>query len=253
MQPVNVVCLKWGTLYGPEYVNNLYAMVRRNLTKPFRFVCFTDDPRGLFPQIETRPIGNDLKGWWGKIHYFKKPLSDLTGPVLAIDLDMVIVDNIDCFFDFMPGQFLMKWDLAGHGHSSCVMRFEANQYTHIFDRLDLNAIEHSVDNAQPDFKKKKYWGDQIWITEQMHMDPKGRHVQLFPKEWIPKVGLDCWYIPSMGNKTFAEVPPKMRPPITQCKWKVPTDAKILAFAGKNGRNENFMHLIGQWWHANDVK
>ena len=27
---VNVVCMKWGTRYGPEWVNRLYGMVRRN-------------------------------------------------------------------------------------------------------------------------------------------------------------------------------------------------------------------------------
>jgi hypothetical protein len=29
----NVICMKWGTKYGPEYVNRLYAMVRRHLTR----------------------------------------------------------------------------------------------------------------------------------------------------------------------------------------------------------------------------
>ena len=26
-----VLCMKWGTKYGPEYVNRLYGMVRRHL------------------------------------------------------------------------------------------------------------------------------------------------------------------------------------------------------------------------------
>ena len=26
-----VLCMKWGTKYGPEYINRLYAMVRRHL------------------------------------------------------------------------------------------------------------------------------------------------------------------------------------------------------------------------------
>ncbi len=25
----HILCMKWGTKYGPEYVNRLYAMVRR--------------------------------------------------------------------------------------------------------------------------------------------------------------------------------------------------------------------------------
>ena len=33
----NVLCMKWGTPYGPEYVNVLHAMVRRHLQRPFRF------------------------------------------------------------------------------------------------------------------------------------------------------------------------------------------------------------------------
>ena len=44
---VNVLCLKWGDRYPAFYVNRLYAAVKRNLRRPFRFVCVTDDPTGL--------------------------------------------------------------------------------------------------------------------------------------------------------------------------------------------------------------
>src|ERR1700761_6375637 len=54
---VNVICTKWGDLYSPEYVNKLYGMVARNLKRPFRFVCVTDDPRdGIRPEVETIPM-----------------------------------------------------------------------------------------------------------------------------------------------------------------------------------------------------
>ena len=42
-----ILCIKWGTRYGPEYVNRIYAMVARNLTPPFQVICFTDDRRGI--------------------------------------------------------------------------------------------------------------------------------------------------------------------------------------------------------------
>ena len=29
-----VICMKWGTKYGPEYVNRLYGMVKRHLKGP---------------------------------------------------------------------------------------------------------------------------------------------------------------------------------------------------------------------------
>lgn len=52
----NVVCMKWGTVYGPEYVNILHHMVQRNLTGPYRFICLTDNPAGLEEGIETFSI-----------------------------------------------------------------------------------------------------------------------------------------------------------------------------------------------------
>ena len=51
-----ILCMKWGTKYGPEYVNRLHSMVRRHLTIPHRFVCLTDNREGLHADIETFPI-----------------------------------------------------------------------------------------------------------------------------------------------------------------------------------------------------
>ena len=47
MEPVIIVCMKWGNKFGPEYVNNLYHMVKRNITLPFRFVCMTEIHDGI--------------------------------------------------------------------------------------------------------------------------------------------------------------------------------------------------------------
>jgi len=56
MKQVNVICIKWGDLYSSDYVNKLYAMVERNITRDHRFVCLTDDTTGLKSEIETTPI-----------------------------------------------------------------------------------------------------------------------------------------------------------------------------------------------------
>ena len=55
-EPVNIVTLKWGTRYGAEYVNKLFASVSRNITLPFHFICFTDDNEGLAEGITSFPI-----------------------------------------------------------------------------------------------------------------------------------------------------------------------------------------------------
>ena len=38
-----LLCLKHGTKYGPEYVNKLYNMVKRNCSLDYEFVCLTDN------------------------------------------------------------------------------------------------------------------------------------------------------------------------------------------------------------------
>jgi hypothetical protein len=246
----NILCVKWGTLYGPEYVNILYAMVKRNLTRPFRFVCLTDDSKGISKRIETKPLRDrELRGWWSKIAFFQPPLFDIEGPCLTFDLDMVIVDNIDCFFDYRPGGFCMKWDYTDkgkkqYGHSSCVMRFNANEHAHIYEKLDLNRMDHVIHHThKTGIKRHKYWGDQIWITKQM----RGRDIKLWPKPWIRKFAKDCHRNPKtkipVGDK-----PGAAKLDYSKLEFFVPEGTKVIAFSGRKQRNEKELGKIGRWWN-----
>lgn len=44
---INVLCVKWGSRYPADYVNKLYAGIKRNTTWDITFYCFTQDPTGL--------------------------------------------------------------------------------------------------------------------------------------------------------------------------------------------------------------
>src|SRR5690606_8531328 len=106
VQAVNVLCIKWGRKYGPDYVNKLHSMVSRHLHRPFRFVCLTDDGEGIDPRIEVKPIPavgfdqfDQRQPWtfghgWLKLTSFADPLYDLQGRTLFLDLDIVIVDTL---------------------------------------------------------------------------------------------------------------------------------------------------------------
>ena len=99
----NVICIKWGTKFGAEYVNRLYRMVEKNLTIPHRFVCFTDNSEGLAEGIETRELPpysdnpNIGDKGWRKLSLFNKELADLKGTALFLDLDIVIRQSLDPF------------------------------------------------------------------------------------------------------------------------------------------------------------
>jgi len=101
-----VICIKWGTMYGPEYVNVLFGMVSRNLSGPFRFVCFTDDSSGVRPEVECLPLPElgvevppGAPGKWPKQALWAEDLFGLQGVALFLDLDSVIVDSIDPYFE----------------------------------------------------------------------------------------------------------------------------------------------------------
>ncbi len=138
-----VLCMKWGTKYGPEYVNRLYGMVRRHLQGDFRFVCLTDDSSGVREEVRCLPIppldlpaGIPERGWT-KLTTFAADLHGLRGNALFLDLDVVIVDDITPFFE-LPGEFLIihdwkrPWRVTGN---SSVYRFVLGAHADLLSLL----------------------------------------------------------------------------------------------------------------------
>lgn len=107
------VCLNQGNYCGrgAEYVNNLFDMVRRNLSDNVegRFVCLTDDPTGLHEDICAISLPDDIKGWWGKLYMFKRGLFPDMERMIYFDLDTLIVSNIDSIVSY-SGDFAILRD-----------------------------------------------------------------------------------------------------------------------------------------------
>ena len=154
----NVLCLKWGKRYGAECVNRLYRSVKANLSGPFRFVCVTDDPTGLaggveavaFPEKPASMVLNECYPAWpnllSKLLVFRSGFAGLEGPTLFLDIDQVITGNLDCFFDYRPGEFCIihNWiefrkrlfrKAPFVGNSSC-FRFEAGgKFNYVYEKF----------------------------------------------------------------------------------------------------------------------
>lgn len=107
---VTICCLKKGDKYGPEYVNLLAAMVMRNVhLVGYDFVCFTDDPTGIYPHIRTAPLPYDAPKWWGKMGLYMPTIPVNTGRILFLDLDVVICGPLDDLLEY-PSDFAMAQD-----------------------------------------------------------------------------------------------------------------------------------------------
>ncbi len=139
--------MKWGTKYGPEYINRLYAMVRRHLRGDFRFVCLTDSSDGMRAEVQCLPIpdlalppGIPERGW-KKLTSFEADLHGLKGTALFLDLDIVIVGDITPFFE-QPGEFLIihdwkrPWRMTGN---SSVYRFELGAHADVLGHFRSHA------------------------------------------------------------------------------------------------------------------
>jgi len=64
---INVCCVFYGNKYTSDYVQNLYNMVKKHLTVPHKFYCFTDHTN-MFDHVYGDIIYKDLplkgyKGW----------------------------------------------------------------------------------------------------------------------------------------------------------------------------------------------
>jgi Flp pilus assembly protein TadD len=179
--PAAVVCVKHGDKYGAEYVNRLFAMVGRTANPMPRFVCFTENPDGLAPGIEVRPLpGTGLEGWWNKVALFRSDLGGLTGRLLYLDLDVVITGNLDPLLRH-PGELVIMDNDYVPGFNSSVMLFEAGARPGIFDDFS------GRDMARLD-------GDQDWIAL------KAPDAELWPHLWCVPYRLRAAVAPPAETK-----------------------------------------------------
>ena len=175
---LNFACVFYGDKYTFSYVKNLYNMVKRNLTTPHRFICFTDNTvihkqRDFKDKdIEFRQFKrHDFNGWFNKLQLFS-PDSNLEGNTLYMDLDVVIMNNRECFGyigedksfvgmnDFNPTSGLFN---------SSIMRFNNKYHSVIWEQYLKRRTEFNSSH-----------GDQEIITSliQKHEDTIS-----FPDEW----------------------------------------------------------------------
>jgi hypothetical protein len=108
---LTVACWRWKPFdgyrssYGPETVLTLRSMVARHYPDPHRFVCLTDDPKGL-DDVECLPLWDDHASvphptshrhpsCYRRLRAFAPEMKDLLGPrFVSMDLDCVIVGDL---------------------------------------------------------------------------------------------------------------------------------------------------------------
>ena len=217
-----IVCMKWGSLYGADYVNKLYGMVRRNLAGELRFLCLTDEPSGIRPEVETAPCPeipipapHNNRGW-RKLTLWKSSIFGQTGDWLYLDLDVVIVDALDPFFDHRPDAsfiVMQNWTQPGQGiGNTSAYRFRVGEHDYLYDHLvaDADRLIARYRNSQTYISRTvnsiEFWPDP-WCT-------------LFKVQSVPAFPLRWWQEP-----------------------RIPDGCRVIAFPGVPNPHEA---LEGRW-------
>ena len=151
---LTVACVKHGTKYGPDYVNRLYAMVRRHLPGNWRFVCFTEDPAGLRSEVDVIDIsGIRIRGWWTKLVLFDPRSQIVDQTVFYLDLDTVVVGDLGFIEGLKVGFHILEHPDAPSFNSS-VMLFDRTFAAPVFERFTKSDLDRLT-------------GDQDWLEECM--------------------------------------------------------------------------------------
>lgn len=221
----NAICIKYGTLYGPEYVNRLYAGLKRNATDDVRMFCMTEDRSGVDTKIEILPLVDEpfhprmfaamekaaKRGRLQKISVFKPDLiPDLEGPMLMFDLDVVITGGIEELRDYAPGKLCMRreWNAGGKapslGHGS-VEKFDPKLHGELYEFMARD----------PEAAVELGFGSEQSYTS--HLADREGFFETFPDDWIISFKYDCR-------------PP--RPLNLLIEPRLPKAAKVVCFHGR---------------------
>jgi hypothetical protein len=241
MAPVNVVCIKWGDKYPAYYVNRLYWGVARFLKRPFRFLCFTDEPEGIVPEVEVHPLPVEpfeaamvrlmteprRKGAWRKISLFRPGLAGMEGPILGFDIDVAITGGLDDLFDFAPGKVAMRHDWLE------ARRFRPGGHGSVF-RYDpaLHGYLYSGFAADPEGCAERSKGSEQKYTSstaQAHGD-----FAYFPPEWIASFKRNSIHYPPLN---------------LLLEPNLPKGTRVMCFHGTPKMEEALEGYRGEWFRT----
>lgn len=196
------VCLKWGRGYPAHYTNMLFRALTALMDRPFRLACITDDPTDLLEGIEAIPLPEFalakerwVPGMWPKLAAFKHGLFEDGTPIIMIDVDVVLIQDLGPLIDHFlaePGLHIIQdwhdtherwfpkiWNQERLSNSS-VVGFRAGEQDHIWEAFK---------NAEWD-ELSPYINDQVFI----HRHAKNR--KFWPAPWVLSFKKSlCWHFP----------------------------------------------------------
>lgn len=181
---VDCACLIHGDYYSWNYVEKLYSMLTRHLSKPVRFHVYTEPGRTvpapwIKHSLEIWPgFDGPKRAWWYKLQLFNP--AHHQGPLLYFDLDCVIVNNIDWLtqgsvkYFWAIKDFKCLWRPTVTSINSSVMWWDTRNFSIVWDSFAKRNIMSM---------SRRYHGDQDYISD---------HVALNKRRFFDSANIESW-------------------------------------------------------------
>lgn len=175
---LSVVTYKWTpaagyrSTFGPETVNVLRRMVARHYPHPHRFICVTDDPKGIGADVEIVPLWNDFAdlpsphggknpSCYRRLRAFSPDIAHVYGErFVSLDLDCVITADLSPLWN-RPEPFVAWGDtnpLPGSHYNGSMLLMTAGARRQVWDDFDPRT------SPQKALAARCFGSDQGWIS-----------------------------------------------------------------------------------------
>lgn len=163
--PVDCACVIHGDVYSWHYVDVLYNMLCRNLSRGVCMHVYTEQDRSVPDHMikhvltEWPGIKGSKKSWWYKMQLFNTDLYQ--GQLLYLDLDTVIVGNLDWITQLSQAHFWAirdfktLWQPKFQGINSSVMYWHTEKFKTVWQEFSKHDVPRLC---------AKYHGDQEYLS-----------------------------------------------------------------------------------------
>lgn len=151
---LSVVVFKWAkpgyrSTFTHEHVNTMRSMVERCYPDPHRFICITDDARGIDPRVECVPLWDDHRkllnpSWptngpncYPRLRVFSKEFERIAGPrFVCIDLDAVILSDMGPLWNRSEDFVIYASVRANYHYNGSMFMMTAGSRAQVWETFD---------------------------------------------------------------------------------------------------------------------
>jgi len=266
-----VVCMKWGTLFGSDYVNILHNSVKNHVDNLDAFICITDDSLGLSSSIQVQPLpvmpidkSYYMAGAWPKLGLFKNGVLPDGCRVLFIDLDMIVCGDLNRFFE-LPQDFYAlgptSWAAPEKKKKSAIYtKWKAWRSSKKQVKHDDLLVKHGLDgkNIQPNTLGSGIFafnsGSLSHVYDEFIKDPESNRVLYDNEQHFLESRLTDWA--SWPSEWVSHYKYNLRQPLLKDLFKHPSppsiNTSVVAFSGRPRPHElaeNYFSSIKEFPHC----